>query len=279
MAQILDGKKTAAEIRGALSERARAFTERAGRAPSLAVVLVEGDPASEIYVRNKERACKETGIISRLVRLPADVPEQHLLNSIRTLNDDGSVDGILVQLPLPAHIDAQKVLLALDPHKDVDGFHPENAGLLFTGAPRVRACTPRAVMELIRRTGVALAGKHAVVVGRSNIVGKPLALLLLEENATVTVCHSHTEQLERICREADVLISAAGRPGLITREHVKPGAVVIDVGINRTKDGLRGDVDFDAASSEAAWITPVPGGVGPMTIAMLLENTLELCGA
>ncbi len=274
-ATLIDGKTIAREIREGLKARCAALAAR-GVTPGLAVVLVGEDAASQIYVRNKERACKATGIRSVAVRLPADTTQEALEDKIRALNDDATVDGILVQLPLPAGLDERRVLALIRPEKDVDGFHVQSMGALVTGAAGFLSCTPKGCLELIRRTGVPLAGKEAVVVGRSNIVGKPMALLLLRENATVTVCHSRTADLAAHTRRADILVAAVGRPGMITGDMIKPGAVVIDVGINRLEDGrVVGDVDFASAEPVAGFLTPVPGGVGPMTIAMLLENTLE----
>jgi methylenetetrahydrofolate dehydrogenase (NADP+)/methenyltetrahydrofolate cyclohydrolase len=248
--------------------------------PGLAVVLVGEDPASQVYVRNKIKACAEAGIASFEHRLAASTSEEELLRLVSSLNTDPQVHGILVQLPLPSHISTQKVIEAVRPSKDVDGFHPENLGLLASGHARFVACTPAGVMRLLDHAGVPLAGRHAVVVGRSAIVGKPAALLLLERNATVTICHSRTADLAAVIKEADILVAAVGRARLIKGEMIKPGAAVIDVGINRLDSGpdagkLCGDVDFAAALGRAGWITPVPGGVGPMTIAMLLENTLR----
>lgn len=247
-----------------------------GILPCLAVVLVGEDPASAIYVRNKERACAQAGIRSVAVRLPADTAQETLEEAIRGLNEDAEIDGILVQLPLPRGLDEGRVLALIDPAKDVDGFHAKNMGALVTGGRGFVPCTPKGCMELIRRTGISLCGKEAVVVGRSNIVGKPMALLLLAKSATVTVCHSRTSDLAAHISRAQVLVAAVGKPGMITGDMIRPGAVVIDVGINRLEDGkVVGDVDFESAGEIAGFITPVPGGVGPMTIAMLLENTLE----
>src|SRR5689334_659466 len=274
-AQILDGKALAAELRAGIKRRVEALAQR-GIRPGVAVVLVGDNPASRVYVRNKTRACEETGIYSRQLDLPASIGEAALIAEIARLNADPAIHGILVQLPLPAHIDAGRVQAAVSPGKDVDGFHVENLGELLAGRPRLVPCTPAGVMRLIERAGVPLAGRHAVVVGRSTIVGKPLALLLLQKDATVTVCHSKSRQLENLARSADILVAAVGRPKLVTGAMVKPGACVIDVGINRLADGsLAGDVDFASAAEVAGWITPVPGGVGPMTIAMLLENCLD----
>lgn len=271
-AGILDGKALA----GRIKEELRCKCGHLARAPQLAVVLVGDDPASAIYVRNKERDCRECGIDCRDHRLAADTTQEALLALIRELNRDDSVDGILVQLPLPGHLDGAQVLRAIDPDKDVDAFHPENVGRLLLGQPRYLPCTPAGILALLREYAIDPAGKHCVVVGRSNIVGKPLALLLLQADATVTVCHSKTPDLADQCRRADILVSAAGQAGLITADMVKPHAVVIDVAMNRGADGrLCGDVDFGAVAQRADYITPVPGGVGPMTRAMLMENTYQ----
>ena len=271
-AGILDGKALA----GRIKEELRCKCERLARAPRLAVVLVGDDPASAIYVRNKERDCRECGIDCRDHRLAADTTQEALLALIRELNRDDSVDGILVQLPLPGHLDGAQVLRAIDPDKDVDAFHPENVGRLLLGQPRYLPCTPAGILALLREYAIDPAGKHCVVVGRSNIVGKPLALLLLQADATVTVCHSKTPDLADQCRRADILVSAAGQAGLITADMVRPHAVVIDVAMNRGANGkLCGDVDFVAVAQRADYITPVPGGVGPMTRAMLMENTYQ----
>ncbi|MDR0239306.1 MAG: bifunctional methylenetetrahydrofolate dehydrogenase/methenyltetrahydrofolate cyclohydrolase FolD [Deltaproteobacteria bacterium] len=276
---LIDGKTTAANIREELRGEILAFQPRAGRAPGLAVILVGEDPASQIYVSNKERACAHSGILSFAHRLPAQTSQGDLLALIATLNARSDVDGILLQLPLPGGLDSQACLAAIEPRKDVDGFHPENMGRLALGLPGFVPCTPAGVMELLRRYDLSPAGKEAVVVGRSNIVGKPLALLLTRQdayaNATVTVCHSRTRDLAEHCRRADFLFLAMGRPRCITADMVREGAVVIDVGINRSEDGLCGDADFAQVSVKAGAITPVPGGVGPMTIAMLLKNTVQ----
>jgi methylenetetrahydrofolate dehydrogenase (NADP+)/methenyltetrahydrofolate cyclohydrolase len=275
-ARIIDGKAIAKIVRDEVAERVKRLGAMHGRPPGLDVVLVGEDPASVVYTRNKEKAAIEVGVRGRLHRLPAETTEAELLALVQKLNDDPAVDGILVQLPLPKHIREQSVLDALDPEKDVDGFHPMNAGLLSSGRPHLVPCTPVGCMRLLREAGVELAGARAVVVGRSNIVGKPMAQLLLASNATVTVAHSKTRDLPGLCREADVLIAAIGRAKMLGADFVKDGAVVIDVGINRGEDGkLCGDVDFEAAKQKAGAITPVPGGVGPMTIACLLENTLK----
>lgn len=269
-AVVMDGKALAAEIKQALRKRCAALC----RPPRLAVVLVGDDPASAVYVRNKEQDCAQCGISCADHRLPSGTSQAELLALIDTLNRDEAVDGILVQMPLPAHLDAGQVLRAIDPAKDVDVFHPENVGLLHLGQPRYLPCTPAGILALLKKYGIDPAGKHCVVVGRSNIVGKPMAALLLQADATVTVCHSKTPDLCSQCLQADILVSAAGRRGLITADMVKPGAVVIDVAMNRGPDGkLCGDADYAAVAERASFITPVPGGVGPMTRAMLLENT------
>ena len=274
MATILNGKQVAAEIRAELKTRAEAL-RKDGVVPCLAVLLAGDDPASKIYVRNKKRACEEIGIESRELLFPESVTEEELIAQIRALNEDAAVDAMLVQLPLPKHIDEARVLAEIAPEKDADGFHVVNAGRLFTGQTSVLPCTPAGCMELLRRANVEFSGKHAVVVGRSNIVGKPMAMLLLNEHCTVTVCHSRTKDLARFTRDADILVAAVGRPGMITGDMIKPGAAVIDVGINRLDNGkLMGDVDFESAEPVAGAITPVPGGVGPMTIAMLMQNAI-----
>ncbi len=274
-ARILDGKSLAAALRAAVKREVEALAAR-GLQPGLAALLVGDNPASRVYVRNKARACEETGVRSEVHELPGDLTESALLERVAQLNADRRVHGILVQLPLPAQIDTPRALAAVSPAKDVDGFHVTNLGALLSGHRGAVPGTPAAVMRLLEHAGIALAGRHAVVIGRSTIVGKPLALLLLRKDATVTVCHSKTADLAAVTRSADVLIAAAGRPGLVTAAMVKPGACVIDVGVNRRPDGkLVGDVDFDAVKEVAGWITPVPGGVGPMTVAMLLVNTVE----
>jgi methylenetetrahydrofolate dehydrogenase (NADP+)/methenyltetrahydrofolate cyclohydrolase len=274
-ARIIDGKALAAQIRASLGARIARATA-AGQAPGLAVVLVGDDPASAVYVRNKIQACHDCGIRSFADRLPADTTESALLARIAELNADPAVHGILVQLPLPRHLDAQRVLESIAFDKDVDGLHAMNAGLTLMGVPHFRSCTPYGVMKMLEHTGVAIEGAHAVVLGRSNMVGKPMAMLLLAANATVTIAHSKTRDLAAVTRSADILIAAVGRRNLVTADMVKPGAVVIDVGTNRTPEGkLAGDVDFNAVREVAGWISPVPGGVGPMTITMLLVNTVE----
>lgn len=279
-AAIIDGKAIAARLREEMAGEARRLAERLGRPPGLAVIRVGDDPASEVYVRNKRRAAEKAGVRSWEYHMPADTPREVLLDKIAELNADGAVDGILVQLPLPGHLDEDEVVAAVSPEKDVDGFHAHNVGRLWQGRPGLVPCTPLGVMRLLEEIGVDPAGKRAVVIGRSQIVGKPMAALLLNAHATVTICHSRTKNLPAVSREADILVAAVGRPRFVQRDWVKPGAVVIDVGINRLEDGsLAGDVDFDAVRSVAGYITPVPGGVGPMTIAMLLANTLQAAAA
>jgi methylenetetrahydrofolate dehydrogenase (NADP+)/methenyltetrahydrofolate cyclohydrolase len=274
-ASIIDGKATAERLRAQYRVRADALGAR-GHQPGLAVVLVGENPASQVYVRNKVAACAAAGFHSENLLLSADTPQSRIIERIRALNADPRIHGILVQLPLPAGIDEAAVLATVAAHKDVDGFHIENVGALAQGSPRFVPCTPKGVMVLLEQCGIAPRGKEAVVVGRSNIVGKPMGRLLLGADATVTLCHSRTQDLGAHTRRADILVAAIGRPNLITRDMVKPGAVVIDVGINRLADGkLCGDVEFAGVREVASWITPVPGGVGPMTIAMLLANTLE----
>ncbi|HET7670846.1 MAG TPA: bifunctional methylenetetrahydrofolate dehydrogenase/methenyltetrahydrofolate cyclohydrolase FolD [Burkholderiales bacterium] len=278
-ARILDGKSLAAKVRAAVKQEVDALAQR-GIRPGLAVILAGEDPASRVYVRNKVRACEETGVRSQLYELPAAVSEEALIDRILALNDDEDVHGILVQLPLPKQLDVHRVQSAVSAAKDVDAFHALNLGALLEGNPRLLPCTPAGVMRLIEHAGVPVAGAHAVVIGRSNIVGKPLSLLLLQKDATVTICHSKTRDLQDIARSADILVAAVGRPKLVKGAMVKPGACVIDVGVNRLSDGsLCGDVDFASAAEVAGWITPVPGGVGPMTIAMLLENCLRAASA
>lgn len=274
MAELIDGKAIAADMRKEIAADTKALTDQ-GVTPGLAVVLVGEDPASRVYVSMKEKACAAAGIYSVEHKLSAETSEADLLVLIDTLNADGRIDGILVQLPLPDHIDEAKVLEAISPEKDVDGFHPYNVGRLVTGNPLFQPCTPYGVMKMLERTGVDLKGKEVVVVGRSNIVGKPVALMCLAEHATVTICHSRTQDLPQKVAAADVVIAAVGRPEMVKGDWIKKGAIVIDVGVNRVGEKkLVGDVDFDAACENAAAITPVPGGVGPMTITMLLYNTL-----
>jgi len=273
--QLLDGNALAKKLRSEVAAAVEAFFAATGRRPGLHVVMVGEDPASEIYVRNKRRDCEKVGMVSEEHRLPAATRLEALLDLVARLNADGSADGVIVQLPLPKQLDANRVLEAIDPGKDVDGFHPLNLGRLVAGEPGLVPCTPSGCMRLLDEAGVALEGADAVVVGRSTIVGKPMAHLLLARHATVTMCHSRTRDLRAVVGRADVLIAAAGRPGLVRGEWVKPGAAVVDVGINRLADGkIVGDVEFDAAVARAAGLTPVPGGVGPMTVATLLQNTL-----
>jgi len=276
MAQIINGKEIAADMRAEISKEAAELKKKDGITPGLAVVLVGEDPASKVYVGMKEKACKEAGFYSAEHKLPAETPEAELLALIEKLNGDDKVHGILVQLPLPKQINEATVLDAISPSKDVDGFHPYNVGRLVTGKPVFQPCTPYGVIKMLERMGVEMEGKEAVVVGRSNIVGKPVALMLLQKNATVTICHSRTKDLKEKVKGADIVIAAVGVPQMVKGDWIKPGAVVIDVGVNRLDTGkLVGDVEFDAASKVASAITPVPGGVGPMTITMLLYNTLE----
>lgn len=280
MATIIDGKRISGEIRAELAEQTQEFIQNHGITPGLAVIIVGEDPASRVYVRNKHKACAEVGFYSEVHELAADSSEQQVMDLIDSLNQNASIHGILVQLPLPKHLDEQKILLRIKPEKDVDAFHPYNVGKIMIGDYNVLPCTPAGVMQLLARSGVSASGKHCVVIGRSNIVGKPMAMLLLHENGTVTVCHSRTPDLKAQTLQADILVSAVGRAGFVTADMVKPGAVVIDVGINRDADGkLCGDVDFVPVSEVASMITPVPGGVGPMTITMLLQNTLTAAKA
>lgn len=273
MAKIIDGKALSAKIKEQLKIKVEDFKNKFGRTITLAVILVGTNPASQVYVKNKIKGTEYVGMKSLSFTLPEETTEKELEEVISALSNDKTVDGILVQLPLPKHINENKILKLIPPEKDVDGFHAENVGKLLLGEPTTVACTPFGVMKMLESENVELSGKNAVVIGRSNIVGKPMALLLLKENCTVTVCHSKTKNLKEICSNADVLVAAIGKPKFVTEDMVKDGAVVIDVGINRTENGLVGDVDFDAVSKKASLITPVPGGVGPMTIAMLLENT------
>jgi methylenetetrahydrofolate dehydrogenase (NADP+)/methenyltetrahydrofolate cyclohydrolase len=274
-ARIIDGKALAAELRAALKPAVAALAARGAR-PGLAAIVVGDDAASRVYVRNKIRACEETGVRSEAHALPAQASEQAILERVAALNADERVHGILVQLPLPRGVNAERVLAAVSPAKDVDGFHADNLGLLLRGRPRFVPCTPAGVMRLLQHAGMPLAGRRAVVIGRSSVVGKPLALLLLQKDATVTICHSKTVHLAALAREADVLVAAAGVPRLVGAEMVKPGACVVDVGIHRSEDGrLVGDVDAAAVAPIAGWLTPVPGGVGPMTVAMLVANTVR----
>ena len=283
-AQVLNGKEIATEIQGEIAEQVSQFIAENAVVPCLAAVLVGDDPASQVYVRNKQRACERSGLESKLHRLPAETSEDEVLALIGRLNADETVHGILVQLPLPDGIRDSRVLDAVDPRKDVDAFHPENVGLIAQGRPRFLPCTPHGIQQLLHRCKIPVAGRHVVIIGRSDIVGKPLAMMLMQRNstlgreaanATVTVCHSRTKNLAEVTRQADILVAAIGQPRFVTAEMVRPGAAVIDVGINRTDDGLVGDVDFDGVKEVAANITPVPRGVGPLTVSMLLYNTLK----
>ncbi|MEK8018724.1 MAG: bifunctional methylenetetrahydrofolate dehydrogenase/methenyltetrahydrofolate cyclohydrolase FolD [Candidatus Parabeggiatoa sp.] len=279
-AKILNGKAIAAQMRQQVQQQVQARIEQGLRPPGLAVVLVGQDSASKIYVRNKRSACQQVGIVSKAYDLPETTSTEALLNLLHQLNTDDEVDGILVQLPLPQHIDSELVIERILPHKDVDGFHPYNVGRLTLHLPILHSCTSKGVMTLLAHTGVNLVGYDAIVIGQSDIVGRPITLELLEANCTVTGCHKYTRHLADKVRQADIVVSAVGKPNLIAGDWIKPGAIVIDVGINRLDDGrLVGDVDFKAASQRASWITPVPGGVGPMTVASLLENTLEAAQA
>jgi methylenetetrahydrofolate dehydrogenase (NADP+)/methenyltetrahydrofolate cyclohydrolase len=275
MAQIIDGKQISKDIKDELKDEVAALTAQ-GRQCCLAVIQVGNDPASSVYVGNKKKACAYIGIKSLSYELPEETTQEELLALVDKLNRDDSVHGILCQLPLPSHIDEDSVIRAISPKKDVDGFHPQNVGALVIGQQGFVSCTPAGIIQLLKRSGIEMAGKHCVVIGRSNIVGKPMALLMLRENATVTVCHSRTQELPEICRQADILIVAIGKPQFIGEEYVKDGAVVIDVGIHRNADNkLCGDVKYDEVAGKASFITPVPGGVGPMTIAMLMHNCVE----
>ena len=273
MTKIIDGKLISQEVKEQLKIKVADFEKKYGRKISLAVVLVGENPASQVYVRNKIIATEYVGMRSLSYYLPTDATEEMVKETIDSLTNDNSVDGILVQLPLPKHLDENKILSLIPPSKDVDGFLPENVGNLMLGLPTTVACTPFGVLKMLLHENIELSGKNAVVLGRSNIVGKPMAMLLLKENCTVTICHSKTVGLKDVCKNADILVAAIGKPKFVTADMVKDGAVVIDVGINRTPDGLCGDVDFENVKEKASYITPVPGGVGPMTIAMLLENT------
>lgn len=275
MAKIIDGKKISAEIKEELKERVTCLKAE-GTTGALAVIQVGDDPASSVYVRNKKKACEYIGIQSKSYELPESATQEELLGLIADLNEDEEVNGILVQLPVPAHIDEKTIINAISPKKDVDGFHPQSVGSLTIGQPGFVSCTPAGIIELLKRSGVEMDGKNCVIVGRSNIVGKPMALLMLRENATVTVAHSRTANLKDICSQADILIVAIGKREFITGDYIKPGAVVIDVGIHRDENNkLSGDVKYEEASGKASMITPVPGGVGPMTIAMLMHNCVE----
>lgn len=272
---IISGKELSRSLKDGMKVEVENLEKQYGRRPCLMVVIVGDNPASRSYVRGKIKATEYVGMDGHLIELPEDCPEERLLQEIAALNNDPQVDGILVQLPLPKHIDEEKVIAAIAPEKDVDGFHPENVARLWLNQPCILPCTPKGIIALLDKAGVEIAGKKAVVVGRSNIVGKPVAKLLLDRNATVTIAHSRTQDLPAVCREADILVAAVGRAQMITADYVKPGAAVIDVGINRVNDRLVGDVDFDSVAPVAGAITPVPGGVGPMTITMLMQNTIE----
>ena len=272
---LIDGKKVSAEVRNRLAEETKILKEKTGKEPGLATVLVGDDPASAVYVRNKNKTCRELGFQSFENQLSSDTTEEQLLNLIHGLNSNPNVHGILVQLPLPDQVDSEKILQAIDPKKDVDGFHPVNVGKLVVGNALLTPCTPTGIIELLDHYGIEISGKHAVIVGRSNIVGKPVSMLLLQRNATITICHSRTKNLEEITRGADILIAAVGRPHFVKENMVSEGTAVIDVGINRVDGKLTGDVEFEPVSKKASYITPVPGGVGPMTIALLMENTLK----
>ena len=274
MTKIIDGKAISAEVRAEIKKEVSLLAEN-GIKVCLAVVIVGDDPASQVYVRNKKRACDETGIASEIIAMPSETTEEELISVLDGLNSRSEINGILVQLPLPKHINERNIIAHIDPKKDVDAFCDENVGRIMTGNFSFLPCTPAGIIELLRRSGVSVCGKDCVVIGRSNIVGKPMAMLLLHENGTVTICHSRTKNLPEITRRADILVSAVGKAGFVTADMVKPGAVVIDVGMNRTPEGkLTGDVDFASVEPIASLITPVPGGVGPMTVTMLLKNTV-----
>ena len=272
---LIDGKKVSGEIRNRLADETQKLKKKIGKIPGLATVLVGDDPASAVYVRNKNKICGELGFQSFEQKLSADTSEEKLLQLVGELNSNKDVHGILVQLPLPDQIDSEKILQAIDPKKDVDGFHPVNVGKLVVGNALLTPCTPTGIIALLDRYDIEISGKHAVIIGRSNIVGKPVSMLLLHRNATITICHSRTQNLEEVTRSADILVAAVGRANFVTDEMVSEGTVVIDVGINRVDGKLTGDVDFEPVSKKASHITPVPGGVGPMTIALLMENTLK----
>ena len=272
---LIDGKKVSGEIRNRLADEIQELKKKAGKTPGLATVLVGDDPASAVYVRNKNKVCGELGFQSFEQKLSADTSEEKLLQLVGELNSNKDVHGILVQLPLPDQIDSEKILQAIDPKKDVDGFHPVNVGKLVVGNALLTPCTPTGIIALLDRYDIEISGKHAVIIGRSNIVGKPVSMLLLHRNATITICHSRTQNLEEVTRSADILVAAVGRANFVTDEMVSEGTVVIDVGINRVDGKLTGDIDFEPVSKKASHITPVPGGVGPMTIALLMENTLK----
>lgn len=275
MSIIIDGKAVAAEVRSQIKEKCAEIVANGGKTPKLAILLVGNNPASEVYVSSKEKACAETGIESLVVRLPENSEIDEIICAVDKLCADETIDGVMVQLPLPGGIDAKPVLDRIPFEKDVDGLNSASAGRAFHGEKCLIPCTPKGIVRLLKKYEVPLAGKHAVIIGRSNLVGKPMSILLLNENCTVTICHSKTENLEAYTKSADILVVAVGKPGFVTGDMIKKGAAVIDVGISRTEHGLKGDVDFDSALEAAGYITPVPGGVGPMTVAMLLENTLE----
>ena len=272
---LIDGKKVSGQIRNRLAEEVQELNKKTGKTPGLATVLVGDDPASAVYVRNKNKICGELGFKSFEQKLSADTSEEQLLQLVGELNSNKDIHGILVQLPLPDQIDSEKILQAIDPKKDVDGFHPVNVGKLVVGNALLTPCTPTGIIELLDHYDIEISGKHAVIIGRSNIVGKPVSMLLLQRNATITICHSRTQDLEEVTRSADIIVAAVGRANFVTEEMVSEGTVVIDVGINRVDGKLTGDVDFEPVSKKASHITPVPGGVGPMTIALLMENTLK----
>lgn len=272
---LIDGKKVSAEVRVFLAKEVKELKEKTGRVPGLATVLVGDDPASGVYVRNKNKICRELGFKSFEQKLSLDTSEAKLLKLIKELNSNNDIHGILVQLPLPNQIDSEKILQAIDPNKDVDGFHPINVGKLVVGNALLTPCTPSGIIKLLDHYEIDISGKHAVVLGRSNIVGKPVSMLLLQRNATITICHSRTKNLEEITRSGDILVAAIGRANFVTENMVRKGAIVIDVGINRVDGKLTGDINFEPVSKKASYITPVPGGVGPMTIALLMENTLK----
>ena len=272
---LIDGKKVSAEVRARLAKEANELKEKTGRVPGLATVLVGDDPASAVYVRNKNKICRELGFKSFDQKLSLDTSEAKLLQLIKELNSNNDIHGILVQLPLPNQIDSEKILQAIDPNKDVDGFHPINVGKLVVGNALLTPCTPTGIIKLLDYYEIDISGKHAVILGRSNIVGKPVSMLLLQRNATITICHSRTKNLEEITRSADILVAAIGRANFVTENMVSEETIVIDVGINRVDGKLTGDINFETVSKKASYITPVPGGVGPMTIALLMENTLK----
>ena len=276
MANIINGKEISAQIRAEISQKVKEYNAKTGKLPGLAVVIVGENPASQVYVRNKKKACEQVGFNSWVYEMPENTTQEELNALVDKLNNEENVHGILVQLPLPKHLNEEEIILRIKPEKDVDAFHPYNVGRITIGNPKFLPCTPAGIMELLHRSNIEISGKECVVIGRSNIVGKPMALLLLSENGTVTVCHSKTRDLKEVCRRADILVVAIGKADFVTADMVKEGAVVIDVGMNRNAEGkLTGDVDFESVSQVASYITPVPGGVGPMTITMLLQNTLR----